>query len=355
MRHMAPNAQNKPTSRPRKVLKRLALLVVVLLVAAVGYFVVRRYWMGNFHTVVEGQVYRSAQPSPRNLKDWVARYGLKTVINLRGENDKPFYETERKALDAVGVKMIDIRFSAGRLPSAPSVKQLIAALEQADRPILLHCRDGIDRTGMASVIAAMAIGGQDYTAAHGQLSWRYLGRGAATGGVAELFTEYEAHCTRQGVETGRWPQFRQWATSVYHPYYYFVEIVVPRTVRARPGRIVEVPVTITNRSSRTIPAGRADWSFEVMAFWGPREGPWPTPPQLGCTFLPKRDIPPGGSVKVIHQFLAPRQPERRLFHVDVYARDARQTLFGREGSPTPTCELIIEADAASQPVRDQGQ
>src|ERR671922_1591104 len=38
----------------------------------------------NFHAVVPGAVYRCAQPSGPRLERWVRRYGIRTVVNLRG-------------------------------------------------------------------------------------------------------------------------------------------------------------------------------------------------------------------------------------------------------------------------------
>ncbi len=38
----------------------------------------------NFRTLIPGQVYRCAQPSPGDLQKYVAPYGIQTVINMRG-------------------------------------------------------------------------------------------------------------------------------------------------------------------------------------------------------------------------------------------------------------------------------
>ena len=291
------------------------------------------------------------------LEDWISRHGLKTVINLRGKSRLPFHDAERKILEDVGVTMVDIRFTASRLPASPALKDLIETLEKAQKPILLHCRDGIDRSGMASVIAAMAIGGQDYEEAREHLSWRYFGRGATDDGIAGLFVEYEAHCQREGVSTGGWTAFRQWAMTIYHPYYYLIDISAPKTIRARAGGVVEIPVTITNRSRQTIPASRTDISFRFSAFWGPRTAPWPEDgSQTGkATLFPRQDVLPGASFQLVHRFPAPKTPGRCVIHLDVYAQDARETLFGREGSLVPTCELIVEPPTTSRPARGDGR
>src|SRR3954468_14621923 len=38
------------------------------------------------HAVVPGELYRSAQPTPELIADYQKSYGIKTIINLRGEN-----------------------------------------------------------------------------------------------------------------------------------------------------------------------------------------------------------------------------------------------------------------------------
>ena len=40
----------------------------------------------NLHAVVPGELYRSAQPTPELIADYQKSYGIKTIINLRGEN-----------------------------------------------------------------------------------------------------------------------------------------------------------------------------------------------------------------------------------------------------------------------------
>ena len=41
---------------------------------------------GNFHTVVPGELYRSAQPTAAMIAEYQQNYGIKTIVNLRGEN-----------------------------------------------------------------------------------------------------------------------------------------------------------------------------------------------------------------------------------------------------------------------------
>jgi protein tyrosine/serine phosphatase len=53
------------------------------------------------------------------------------------------------------------------------IKRLIALFASAQKPILIHCMSGADRTGLASAVYLAAISKQGEEAAEGQLSVRY--------------------------------------------------------------------------------------------------------------------------------------------------------------------------------------
>jgi len=57
---------------------------VTVVAVGAGYCVYAFIWRVDSRTVVEGQVYRSAQPSATDLSDGKREYGIRTVINLRG-------------------------------------------------------------------------------------------------------------------------------------------------------------------------------------------------------------------------------------------------------------------------------
>ena len=182
-----------------------------------GYFTYVMFVTTNFHTVVPGVVYRSAQPSPENMRIWTKTYGLKTIINLRGMWKKePFYIAEVATAKELEIGLIDIRFPGIRLPSGDSLRRFVAALENSPKPILLHCRMGADRAGVGSVMAAMALGGEPYEKALAQMSIRYLHFDDNPTKIAGLLQQYEVYCRSRSVGTGGWPEFRAWVMNVYH-------------------------------------------------------------------------------------------------------------------------------------------
>ena len=75
----------------------IAVAIAVVPLSILAYQAALRQ-TGNFHTVVEGQLYRSAQPDRGQLMSYVRRHGIRTVVNLRGaQPGVDWYDEERSA------------------------------------------------------------------------------------------------------------------------------------------------------------------------------------------------------------------------------------------------------------------
>src|SRR5262249_34243390 len=128
----------------------------------------------NFHTVVPGRVYRCAQPSPSELEGFLTTHGIRTVVNLRGCcAPLPWYLEECRTTHRANASQEDMAFSAGRLPSTHELRRLIDVLDHTEYPILLHCRRGADRTGMAATVVLLLQEGPSLDQACRQLGLRY--------------------------------------------------------------------------------------------------------------------------------------------------------------------------------------
>lgn len=128
---------------------------------------------GNFHTVVEGELYRSAQPTPVQLEAYVRDHGIKTVINLRGPSAGTWYHDEIETAKTLGVEHIDFKMSASEHFTPKRADQIIAIMAQAPKPILIHCQAGADRSGLVSAIYSYWIAGKSEQASEGQLSFYF--------------------------------------------------------------------------------------------------------------------------------------------------------------------------------------
>lgn len=151
----------------------LAISALCLGTAGTGY--AANIWMtNNFGTVVAGEVYRSAQPGEAQLAAYKKAYGVRTVINLRGENETAsWYRTEKDASRKLGLIHIDFGMRSSKALSPGEAKRLVQIMESAEKPLLIHCKAGADRTGLASALYLAAIAKVGDRTAEQQLSIRY--------------------------------------------------------------------------------------------------------------------------------------------------------------------------------------
>lgn len=126
----------------------LALIVTAL---SLGTYLAFLQISGNFHTVIPGEFYRSAQPSASQLENYADRFGIKTVINLRGKDDKAaWYNEEIAAAKRLGIQHVDFKMSASTMVTHDVAQQLVEVMKSAPKPILIHCKAGADRSGIVA-------------------------------------------------------------------------------------------------------------------------------------------------------------------------------------------------------------
>jgi len=129
---------------------------------------------GNFNTVVPGELYRSAQPTAARIADYQQSYGIKTIVNLRGENPgSDWYDAEVAEAKKLGIAHVNFRMSARREMTTEQFTQVIDLLQKAEKPILVHCKSGSDRSGLVSALYVAAIARLGEKAAESQISFRY--------------------------------------------------------------------------------------------------------------------------------------------------------------------------------------
>lgn len=75
---------------------KISSLSLVAMIAAIGIYMGINQISGNFHEVIPGELYRSAQPGSAVIDEAVKRYGIKTIVNLR--NERHAAGTARKPL-----------------------------------------------------------------------------------------------------------------------------------------------------------------------------------------------------------------------------------------------------------------
>lgn len=129
------------------------IVLVVLAVAALGWYLrfgVRDHvWARNFAVVTPGEVYRSGRLTPTATARVVENRSIKTVIDLGAYH--PGSAEERRAqrtADALGVTRyrLDLEGDATGNPNEYA-HALRLMNDPANRPVLVHCAAGSERTG----------------------------------------------------------------------------------------------------------------------------------------------------------------------------------------------------------------
>lgn len=145
-----------------------ALAATVLAVA--GYFLVLTL-TGNFHVIIPGEFYRSGQLSSSQIRAYVSAYGIRSIINLRGENaGVPWYRGEIDTAKELNVQHFDFRMSARHPLDQDRAEELIALMASAPKPVLVHCGFGADRSGLAAALYLARVKRTDERVAEHQFS-----------------------------------------------------------------------------------------------------------------------------------------------------------------------------------------
>jgi protein tyrosine phosphatase (PTP) superfamily phosphohydrolase (DUF442 family) len=146
----------------------------------------------NFHRIADNRAYRSAQLPAEKLRYVCRTFGIQTVINLRGPNPRQeWYQTEKAVCEELGVKLVDIPWSANHLPPRERLLDLHDAFKNETPPLLIHCSAGADRTGAAAAIYRMLILGQDRATAAKELSFLFGHFSLATPKMDELIEMFQ--------------------------------------------------------------------------------------------------------------------------------------------------------------------
>jgi protein tyrosine phosphatase (PTP) superfamily phosphohydrolase (DUF442 family) len=127
--------------------------------------------MNNINTVQEHVLYRSRQLSPAALDAVIKRFGIRTVINLRGEHpDFAWWRDERDVVASNNAVYYNLGLSASALTSKENILTLLNIYDTAPQPLLIHCQGGADRTGEAAALWVLEKMDGDKCAALQQLS-----------------------------------------------------------------------------------------------------------------------------------------------------------------------------------------
>jgi protein tyrosine/serine phosphatase len=159
------------------------------LLADHGFF--RLVW-SNWAIVVPDRLYRCNHPTPARLAAVTRRFGLRTVVNLRGRRVCGSDALSREAAERLGLHHIDAPFESRGVPHRERVLALAEIFRRMEEPALIHCKSGADRAGLAAAIFLL-LNGRSLAEAMEQLSWRFGHFRRARTGILDAFLLRYAH------------------------------------------------------------------------------------------------------------------------------------------------------------------
>lgn len=142
-----------PNSRKARPLK--LLIAVVLLIVATSAAVV--VWQGRraYHlaAVQPGVLYRDGAKSASQLGAALDEVHPHTVVSLVDEKEqadpsKPQFGQESKLCDSRGIRLERIEVKLGGWPTSDNIQKFLSIVtDKQNQPVLVHCAQGVRRTG----------------------------------------------------------------------------------------------------------------------------------------------------------------------------------------------------------------
>lgn len=172
----------------------------------------RVFWT-NFYEIAPG-VYRSNQPTHARFETY-KKMGIRTVVNLRGEEKYSHYLFEKETCEALGLKLMNAKLWARNAASRHRIVYVIDTLRAAEKPFVFHCKSGADRAGFVAAMYLMVFENQPVEVARRQLSLKYMHLDFTATGVQDYILDvYAARNARSPIGFEDWIRSEYDATSI---------------------------------------------------------------------------------------------------------------------------------------------
>ncbi len=156
-----PKRRHGDAARSARTLRRFGYLALLLVAVSLGWIFRGPIGFANFGVVHDSRVYRCAQPGD-DLEATARALKIRSILNLRGgsQNDE-FYRSEVQVADRLNLDFYDLPMSATHRPSRTDLLRLLDVLDRCRYPLLIHCKSGADRTGLATALYRLQIQRED--------------------------------------------------------------------------------------------------------------------------------------------------------------------------------------------------
>ena len=142
--------------------KKIVLAIVVLAALIFGKSYVYDYKINhNLETITEGKVYKSGVIPPDELPEYIKKYNIKSVVDLRfpGTGDdvnNPEIPAELTAEKEAIAKIPGVNYfnnGSDQVPAKKNLDYFFKIMDNPDNyPVLIHCYHGVGRAEIYSAI-----------------------------------------------------------------------------------------------------------------------------------------------------------------------------------------------------------
>jgi protein tyrosine/serine phosphatase len=171
---------------------KITFFIVILVSLCLGYYLYITK-QGNFHTITAGEAYRSAQLDRGQLEYYINKYNIKSILMLNSTTaNARRYKEELSVCTDKHIAHYFVPLSSRSEPDTVDVEKIIRIFNTAPRPILIHCKQGVDRSGLIAAMWKVVVDKEPKSKAKRQLSLLYfhvpIGR---TGSLDRFFDKWQ--------------------------------------------------------------------------------------------------------------------------------------------------------------------
>ena len=137
------------------------VLIGILIASAITGGAVWRHKTGPYHfkVVQPGMLYRSGWMKPAHEQQIIEKYGIKTVVNLclpNEELEENNHTVEAAICKRTGAALVNIPMPGNTPPTEEQLAEWLHLLHGREHhPILVHCAQGVARTGIMIAVYRM--------------------------------------------------------------------------------------------------------------------------------------------------------------------------------------------------------
>ena len=132
-------------------------MIIILLIIAAAFLLVRHFHIKNFHVVKPGTLYTSGQPRGMDYTRLLYKYHIATIVNVRSASEhreRNWFNEEITWTRNNGVKYIELPVEKGNyFPDKETQEQFLAIMaDKENLPVLLHGSGGEKRVPMLTAV-----------------------------------------------------------------------------------------------------------------------------------------------------------------------------------------------------------